>query len=103
MKELQLVEQQLQMLLMQKQQFELEQNELLNALAELATTSEAYKSLGGIMIKTDVKKLKVELEERKKTNALRIQSIEKQQALMEKKDDELKKELASVKTAKSEK
>ena len=52
--ELQILEQNLQNLIMQKQSVQIELNESLNALEELKISDdEVYKVLGGIMIKAD--------------------------------------------------
>ena len=54
--ELQILEQNLQNLLMQKQAFQVELNEANNALGEVdKTEDEVYKVLGNVMIKTDKK------------------------------------------------
>ncbi len=92
--EIQILEQNLQSLVMQKQTFQLEFNEVTNAISELNKSSdEVYRILGGIMIKSDKKSLLNELEEKKKVLELRINSIEKQEQLLEKKADELRKDL----------
>ena len=48
--QLQLLEQSMQNLLMQKQQFQLQQVEIESALKELEKTKEAYKIVGNIMV-----------------------------------------------------
>jgi len=48
--QLQLVEQSMQNLLMQKQQFQLQQVEIESALKELENVDEAYKIIGNIMV-----------------------------------------------------
>ena len=92
--EMQILEQNLQSLTMQKQTFQLEFNEVTNAISELnKADEEVYRILGGIMIKSDKKSLLVELEEKNKILELRVSSIEKQEQLLEKKADELRKDL----------
>src|SRR3989344_8696615 len=93
--ELQLLEQNFQGLLMQKQSSQLELNEIINALEELKISDdEVYKIPSGIMVKT--KKLTVikELEEKKKIIELRISSIEKQELDNSGKIDRLRKEIS---------
>ena len=92
--ELQILEQHLQGFLAQKQAFQLELNEATNALDELKKTKdEVYKILSGIMLKAMKEDLIKELEEKKKLLELRINSIEKQELLLEKKSNELKNEI----------
>ncbi len=92
--ELQILEQNLQNLIMQKQSVQIELNESLNALEELKISDdEVYKVLGGIMIKADKNKLLNELNEKKKILDLRISSIEKQEKIIEGKTDLLRREI----------
>ncbi|MDP1696078.1 MAG: prefoldin subunit beta [archaeon] len=92
--ELQILEQNLQNFLMQKQNFQVEDNEILNALEELSKSGdEVYRILGGIMIKTDRNKLIKDLEEQKKIINLRIQSLEKQEKSIEEKSSVLQSEI----------
>ena len=92
--ELQMLEQDLQRVLMQKQSLEIEMNEAGNALTELLKTGdEVYKILGGIMIKSDKKSLKSELEEKKKILEIKIQSLEKQEKNLDEKSDSLRLEI----------
>lgn len=93
--ELQVIEQNLQSLLMQKQQIQLEFNEISNAHEELKKTNdEVYRILGGIMMKSDKSTLLKELEEKKKVLDLRIKAIEKQEALLNGKVNELRSNLS---------
>ena len=97
--ELQILEQNLQALLMQKQAFQIELNETLNAIKEVEKSSdEIYKIVGGVMLKSEKSKISNELDEKKKIIELRISSIEKQEALIEKRSDELKKEINKILT-----
>lgn len=92
--ELQILEQGLQNLVMQKQTIQLESNEIENALEELKKTNdEAYKVLGGVMIKADKQLLIKELSEKKNLFALRISAIEKQEKIIKEKAEKLQKEL----------
>ena len=96
LRELQILEQNLQSFLMQKQSFEIENTEIDNALSELTkTTGEVYRVLNNIMILSNKEELKKELEEKKKIISLRISSIEKQERLLEAKSEELRKEIQS--------
>lgn len=89
--EFQILEQQLRGLLSQKQMVQIELQEVLNALEELnKTKDEVYKVLSGIMIRAEKSVLKKELEEKKKLAELRINSIEKQEKILEEKTGKLK-------------
>lgn len=80
LQELQLLEQNLQHLLMQKQAFQLELSETTSALEELQNAGEEiFKIIGQLMIKSDKKKIKEELENKMKILNLRIKSFEKQE------------------------
>ena len=73
--ELQEMEANIQSLLMQKQQIQLELNEIDNALAEIKNSDEVYKIVSGVMIKSNFSRVKEELEEKKKFAKMRISSI----------------------------
>lgn len=92
--ELQILEQNLQSLLIQKQTVEIELNEILNALSELKKTEEeVYKVVGGIMLRSDKLSLIKELEEKKKILDLRISTIEKQEKILEEKSEKLREQV----------
>ena len=92
--ELQIIEQNIQASLVQKQTLQLEHNEVKNALEELEKSGdEVYKVVGGIMIKSDKNSLKKDLEEKKKIIDLKLNSIEKQEKLVDQKAGELRKEI----------
>ncbi len=96
--EAQMLEQSMNSLLMQRQAFNLELNETLNALEEVKKTDdEIYKLSGSIMLKADKEKVKIELEDKKKILERRLESIEKQEKLLEKKVIEFKEESSKEK------
>lgn len=96
--QLQLFEQSLQNLLIQKQQFQLQLAEIDSALKELETTEEVYKIIGDIMVSTKKEDLKKDLKEKKEINELRIKSLEKQEAQIKEKASNLQEEvLKSIK------
>jgi len=93
--ELQILEQNLQNLMMQKQTIQIELNEVANALADLKQSGdEVYKIVGGIMVRSDKPALTSELEEKKKILEIRISSIEKQEKILDEKTEQSKKELS---------
>ena len=92
--ELQILEQNLQNFLMQKQSSQMELNEIINALEFLSKSGEeVYKVIGGIMMKSDKLTLKKELEEKKKILDIRIHSAEKQEKIIEERTEKLRKEV----------
>jgi prefoldin beta subunit len=102
--DLQVLEQNLQAILSQKQAIQLDQNETNNALSELKKSKdEVFKIVSGIMIKSTPPELQKDLEERKKLIDLRISSIEKQETLLQQNATTLRDEINKVMTEKSPK
>jgi prefoldin beta subunit len=92
--ELQLLEQNLQNLLMQKQAFQLELNEVENAMSEVIKSGgEIYKITGQVMLKTDKSETEKELKEKNDLLSLRLKSIEKQEASVRQKAEKLRDEV----------
>ena len=93
LQELQILEQNLDHILMQKQTIQLELSEISNALQEIKNSNdEVYRVMSSIMVKADKEKLSKDLEEKEKLLTLRSESIEKQEKMFESKLDELRKE-----------
>lgn len=92
-KELQLIEQNSQQYVMQKQQFQTQLVEIDSALQELDKTDESYKIIGNIMVKTDKKVLKEDLTKKKEIFELRIKTLEKQEAKLKEKAKEIQKDV----------
>lgn len=96
--ELQLIEQSLQNLMMQKQMFQMELVETTNALEELKklkAKEEVFKIVGTIMIKSEKEDIEKELSRKKDLINMRITAIEKQEdglknKLIEKREEVLK-------------
>lgn len=96
--EMQLIEQNMQQLLMQKQSVQLEFNETTNAIDEVQKSGdEVYRVIGNIMVKTAKDSMLKELEDRKKLLELQLNAVEKQEALLESKMQDLKKSKSSSK------
>jgi len=91
--QLQLFEQGLQNLLMQKQQFQLQLAEIDSALKELGTTKESYKIVGNIMVSAKKDELEKDLKEKKEVVELRIKSLEKQETQIKEKASKLQEEI----------
>ncbi len=78
--EMQLIEQNLQNILLQKQAFQMELLETESALKEIENSGdEIFKIVGQLMVKTDKKRLKEELENKNKLLNLRLKTLEKQE------------------------
>ena len=91
--QLQLLEQSMQNLLMQKQQFQLQQVEIESALKELEKVNEAYKIVGNIMVLSTKADLKDDLSSKKEIIALRIKNMEKQESQLREKASKLQNEV----------
>lgn len=92
--ELQILEQNLQNILLQKQAFEMELRETQAALRELEKSGdEVYKIIGQLMIKTEKRQMKEELEEKKKIIDMRMKSFEKQEQILSEKLEEIQREV----------
>ena len=92
--QLQLYEQSLQNILMQKQQFQSQALEIESALKELEATKEAYKIVGNIMVASKKEDLKKDLESKKETSNLRIKTLEKQENQIREKAKKLQEEVS---------
>ena len=78
--EMQILEQNLQNILMQKQTFQIELAETNGALEELEKSGDdVYKIIGQLMLKTEKSKIKTELEEKRKMLKIRMKTIENQE------------------------
>ncbi len=92
---LQLIEQNVQALLMQRQQFQTQLFEVESALKELEKTDDAFKIVGNVMIKTDKAALKAELSSKKEIIDLRLKNLDKQEKQMKEKAESLQKDVMS--------
>lgn len=102
--QLQMLEQNIQSFLMQKQQFQSQQVEVDNALEELEKAKDkAYKIIGAIMIESDKENLKKDLQNKKEVIDLRVKTVEKQEIQFKEKAEKLQKEVLSGIKEKGEK
>jgi prefoldin beta subunit len=90
---LQLLEQNLNALIAQKQQFQSKMLETESALNEIEKTDKAYKIIGNIMVETAREELKADLTSKKEVIELRIKAIEKQEQSVKGKASVLQKEV----------
>ena len=94
MQEIQILEQSIQNLFMQKQAFQMELAEIQSALKELEKSGEeVFKIIGQLMIRTDKSAMRKELVDKEKMLILRINSFEKQESIFIKKLESLRKEI----------
>ena len=90
------LEQNLQNILFQKQAFELELDETTSALNEIEKSGdEVFKIIGQLMIKTEKSRIKDELLEKKKILDMRIKAFEKQENYLREKLDKIREEISS--------
>ena len=98
--ELQVLEQNLQTFIAQKQAIQVELNETNNAVEELSKSpEETYKITAGIMLKASPEDLKKDLEEKNNLLDLRIKTMEKQESSLEEKSSKLKEEINAFMTS----
>ena len=93
--QLQLLQQNLQNLASQKQQFQSQLMELGSALTELNSTEKSYRIVGKIMIAVPREKLEQELKEKKEMLDLRIKNFDQQEEKIQKVIDDLQKDIFS--------
>lgn len=91
--QLQVLQQNMQTLMMQKQQFQLQANETESAIGELKNAQRAYKIVGSIMVLSTSAEIEKELAEKKQTTELRMKNIEAQEERLKKKAEELQKDI----------
>jgi prefoldin beta subunit len=97
--EMQMTEQTLQNLLMQKQSFQMEFSEAESALNAIESSGdEVFKIIGQLMIKSEKEKVKEELESKKKMLELRLKTMESQESALTEQLERLREEI--MKTAK---
>lgn len=91
--EIQIFEQNLHNLLLQKQAFQMEISETRAAKKEIENSKDVFKIIGQLMLSADKEKTKEELQNKEKLLDLRIKSIEKQEKSLTEKMDSLRKEV----------
>jgi|SRR3989344_2252087 len=99
--QLQLMEQNMQHLLQQKQQFQAQLAEVESASNELVNAKKAYKIIGNLMVEGDSSSLNSDLSQKKEILAVRIKNIEKREEQLKEKVKSLQqKVLKSLETKK---
>ena len=93
--QLQLLQQNIQTILAQKQQLQSQLVELDSALTEIGKTEKSYKILGNIMVAASKDNLSKELSEKKEIVEVRLKNFQKQEERLKKDIEELQKEVVS--------
>jgi len=92
--EINILEQNLQQLLLQKQAFNMELSETETALEEIKKSGEeVFKIVGQIMIKSEKKKIEEELLQKIKLLQMRCNSLDKQEKIFVDKIESIRKEI----------
>ncbi len=91
--QMQLIEQNRQSFLMQKQSFQIQLAETESAIKELENAEEAYRIIGNVMIKSKKADLEKELASKKEVLDLRIKTLEKQETKLREQAAKLQKEV----------
>ena len=92
-RQLNFLEQSMQSVYMQKQQFQAQLVEIESALIELNKTTSAYKIIGNIMVASNKEDLKKDLQDKKEVFTARINVLEKQEEKFKADAQELQKEI----------
>ena len=91
--QLQTIEQNMQHLLKQRQQFQMQLMEVDSAVEELKKTEKAYRIIGNIMVLSEKSALEKELTEKKERMELRVKSVEKQENALKEQAKTLREEV----------
>ncbi|MEM2131417.1 MAG: prefoldin subunit beta [Candidatus Woesearchaeota archaeon] len=91
--QLQNIEQNINTLIGQKQQFQSQNLEIENALSQIETTERVFRIIGNIMVESTKEESKKDLNEKKEVIALRLKTIEKQEEKLRQKANELQQEV----------
>ncbi|MCS7364222.1 MAG: prefoldin subunit beta [archaeon GB-1867-035] len=96
---LQELQEQLRLLSLRRQQLEFQLREVEHALdqvKDLSADVELYKSTGYVMFRTSKEQIVDELTDKKETLELRLKTIEKQEKLVRKEFEELRRDLSKM-------
>ncbi|GIU69695.1 MAG: hypothetical protein KatS3mg002_0931 [Candidatus Woesearchaeota archaeon] len=91
--QIQLIQQNIQNISIQRQKFQIQETEIESALNEIEKTEVTYKIIGNIMVKSDKESLKKELKEKHEMLKVRISALEKQEERLRSNVEELQKEV----------
>jgi len=96
LQEMQMLDQSLHNLLLQKQAFQMELSETKSGLVEIEKSGEIFKLVGELMIKVGKEKVKEELLSKEKVLNMRVKSIEKQEDSIAKRLEELRNKFSKL-------
>jgi len=96
LQEMQMLDQNLHNILLQKQAFQMELSETKSGLVEIEKSGEIFKLVGELMIKVGKEKVKEELLSKEKILNMRIKSIEKQEDSIAKRLEELRNKFSKL-------
>ena len=92
--EMQVFEQQLHNILLQKQSFQMERSETRSALEEIESSGdEIFKLVGQLLLKVEKKKTTEELKNKEKIVDLRLKSLDKQENSLTERIDSLREKI----------
>jgi len=91
--QLRLLQQNIQQIIVQKQQFQKQLTEVGSALSELKNTEKTYKLLGNIMISAKKEDIQKDLQKKKEVLDLKFKNFEKQEITLNQKAEELQKKV----------
>jgi|SRR3989339_1363421 len=91
--QLQLLQQNIQSLLLQKQQFQKQLTEFESALLELKDSEVIYRIIGNIMVASKKADVEKDLKQKKEVLDLRLNSIDKQEKMLKQRMEETQKKV----------
>ena len=91
--QLQSLEHNINSLIGQKQQFQAQNMEIENAIAQLKDTDKVFRIIGNIMVASSKGKVKKELDDKKEIVELRLKTLDKQEEKLRDKANELQQEV----------
>ena len=90
LKEIQILEQQIQNIFVQKQNIQTQLNEITTALKEIEKSENTYKVVANIIVKKNKEELVKELKDKREVLELRLKSLDNQEESLRKKSQEIR-------------
>jgi prefoldin beta subunit len=100
--QMQMIEHNLQHIIVQKQSVQSDIQEIETALEEVKGSSEGYVTIGNIMVKKQAADIQKDLDEKKKTLQIRLESIAKQEQKLEERKKDLQEKVMKTMGEKDE-
>lgn len=96
-REYQMMQEQLQSIAMQREQFKAQKDELKEALAEVEKAKgKIYLTIGGVMVEVDKETATNNIKEKQETNSMRVTILDKQFEELSKKEQSLRNEITAA-------